>query len=189
MRLAAIDTSTALGSVALFEDGRLVAEQSQRVSNAHGESLLPMVSALFARTGWEPGDVARWGVGVGPGSFTGVRISVATAKGIAMTTGAEIVGVTPELPEVAVEAFRRFGRGRHPARLKSATALPMRWRKRPASRSCSRAPISAARMSSPSPNRPRRAGWRADAGPASGVRATPRDGSGRGAPAGRRSRR
>jgi ribonuclease VapC len=104
-------------------------------------------------------------------------------------TGAEIVGVTPELPEVAVEAFRRFGRGRHPARLKSATALPMRWRKRPASRSCSRAPISAARMSSPSPNRPRRAGWRADAGPASGVRATPRDGSGRGAPAGRRSRR
>jgi tRNA threonylcarbamoyladenosine biosynthesis protein TsaB len=60
-RLAAIDTSTVLGSVALFEDDRLVAEDTVRVSNAHGESLLPIV---------------------------------ATAKGIAIATGAALVGVT-----------------------------------------------------------------------------------------------
>jgi tRNA threonylcarbamoyladenosine biosynthesis protein TsaB len=100
-RLAAIDTSSVLGSVALFEGGSLVVEDARRVSNAHGESLLPMVSALFERVGWRPADVDRWGVGVGPGSFTGTRIALATAKGIVLATGAELVGVT-SLDAIAV---------------------------------------------------------------------------------------
>jgi tRNA threonylcarbamoyladenosine biosynthesis protein TsaB len=94
VRLAALDTSSELGSVALFEGRELVAEDARIVSNAHGESLLPIVDALFRRTGWLPSDVTRWVVDLGPGSFTGLRIGLATAKGIVLVTGAELVGVT-----------------------------------------------------------------------------------------------
>jgi tRNA threonylcarbamoyladenosine biosynthesis protein TsaB len=94
VKLAAFETSTAVGSVALFEGAALVAEDSRRAPYAHGETLLPMVDQLFARVGWRPRDVGRWAVGIGPGSFTGVRIGLGTIKGIVIATGAEVVGVT-----------------------------------------------------------------------------------------------
>jgi tRNA threonylcarbamoyladenosine biosynthesis protein TsaB len=93
-KLVALDSSTALGSIALVEDGRVVSSHEARVSNAHGESLLVALDDAMKRAGWRPRDVDVWACGVGPGSFTGVRIAVSTVKGVALATGARAIGVT-----------------------------------------------------------------------------------------------
>jgi tRNA threonylcarbamoyladenosine biosynthesis protein TsaB len=94
MKLVAIDTSTALGSIALAEDDRIVLTHEARASNAHGESLLVSLDEAMKKAGWRPRDVDVWACGIGPGSFTGVRIAVSTVKGIAFASGAKAVGVT-----------------------------------------------------------------------------------------------
>jgi tRNA threonylcarbamoyladenosine biosynthesis protein TsaB len=93
-RLVAMESSTARCSLALFEGSTLVAEEAPETPGPSAGALVSLLDALMARAGWGPAEVARWAVGVGPGSFTGVRVGVATAKGIALATGAELVGVT-----------------------------------------------------------------------------------------------
>jgi tRNA threonylcarbamoyladenosine biosynthesis protein TsaB len=93
MHVLAIDTSSHVGTVALLADGVLVAEWSARVRASHGESLLPYVAQVLEAGGIALSAVDLFAVGLGPGSFTGVRIGIATAKGLALAQQKPIVGV------------------------------------------------------------------------------------------------
>ncbi len=92
MRLLALDTSTPIGSVALLENGEIASRCTDR-PNAHAETLLGLIDQLFVTTGWQAAEVDRVVVGVGPGSFTGVRVGVALATGIARGLNVPLFGI------------------------------------------------------------------------------------------------
>jgi tRNA threonylcarbamoyladenosine biosynthesis protein TsaB len=92
MRVLAIDTSTELGSVAVC-DGVILAEESLRVRARHGDTILPMIARVLEQSGVEKRAIDLIAVGIGPGSFTGTRIGVATAKGLAIGLDKPMVGI------------------------------------------------------------------------------------------------
>jgi len=93
VRVLAIDTSSEIGAVALVEDGELRASIQARVQAQHGETLLPHVERVLAIADTSIAKLDLIAVGLGPGSFTGVRIGVATVKGLALAHGTPMVGV------------------------------------------------------------------------------------------------
>ncbi len=93
MRLLAIDTSTAVAGAALLQDGALVCEANLAGGLTHSQRLMDLVDRCMAWAGWQPGELDALAVVAGPGSFTGVRIGVATAKGMAMALGVPVVPV------------------------------------------------------------------------------------------------
>lgn len=92
MKLLTMDTSTPVCSVALTCGERLVAEQLLNLDTRHSSNLLEAVDTLLKAAGIELADLDGFGVALGPGSFTGVRIAVATAKGLALATGKPVTG-------------------------------------------------------------------------------------------------
>ncbi len=93
MRVLGIETSCVRGSVALLEAGAVVAEGSHSRANAHGESIQPLIEAALAEAGWARSQLDRIAVGVGPGSFTGLRVGIALALGIGEGLSVPVVGV------------------------------------------------------------------------------------------------
>lgn len=83
MKILALETSAVTASVAVTEDGRLLAQSFQNSGLTHSATLMPMVADLLKNTGLKAEDMDVIAVAVGPGSFTGVRIGVAAAKGLA----------------------------------------------------------------------------------------------------------
>ena len=94
MRLLAFETSAKAASVALFEDGKLLAEQYQNTGLTHSQTLLVMAEQLLAQCALIPQDIQAVAVANGPGSFTGVRIGAAAAKGFAWGREIPIYGVS-----------------------------------------------------------------------------------------------
>lgn len=83
MRILAFETSAKAASVALLEDGKLLGESYQNTGLTHSQTLLVMAEDLLKQCGKTVGDITAVAVAEGPGSFTGVRIGVAAAKGFA----------------------------------------------------------------------------------------------------------
>ena len=88
MLILAFETSAKAGSVALLEGGKLLGESYQNTGLTHSQTIMTMAEDLLKASGKTPQDVQAVAVAAGPGSFTGVRIGVAAAKGFAW--GAEI---------------------------------------------------------------------------------------------------
>jgi tRNA threonylcarbamoyladenosine biosynthesis protein TsaB len=88
-----IETSTRRGSVAAVLDGTTVGAFAHEAPNEHAERLLALIELLLAEVGWTRTSIDRIAVGVGPGSFTGLRVGIALAQGIALGLDRPLVGV------------------------------------------------------------------------------------------------
>jgi tRNA threonylcarbamoyladenosine biosynthesis protein TsaB len=106
MKVLALDTSTSHGSVALLDDGRVLLDEACISDRNHGCTLVP----LLQRARDLAGRFDCIAVGLGPGSYAGVRIAIATAMGLGMAMGARLVGI-PSVAAWECDAERHLAIG------------------------------------------------------------------------------
>ncbi|MEE8444838.1 MAG: tRNA (adenosine(37)-N6)-threonylcarbamoyltransferase complex dimerization subunit type 1 TsaB, partial [Alphaproteobacteria bacterium] len=109
VKLLAFDTAAGACSAALWADGRILAQESAEMARGHAERLMPMIASVMDRAGLAFGDLDAYAVTVGPGAFTGLRVGLAAARGLALAGDRPVLGVgTLEALAAAVpEAERR----------------------------------------------------------------------------------
>lgn len=93
MKILSIDTSMAICSVAILEDNKIIKEMHNYSEKEHSETLMPMIDELFKSTNLTLDDIGLIACSVGPGSFTGIRIGIATVKAFADAKNIPVVGV------------------------------------------------------------------------------------------------
>jgi tRNA threonylcarbamoyladenosine biosynthesis protein TsaB len=92
--ILALDSASAALSLALYDGVEVIAEQTWRTENHHSRELAPSVAALFAQARLRPADLSAVAVCCGPGSYSGLRVGVALAKGLAAAQRLPLVGVS-----------------------------------------------------------------------------------------------
>lgn len=92
--LLSLDTATRHSGIALYDGQQIVAELNWRSVDAQTTELLPRLEQIMAWSGVQPADLAAIAVSLGPGSFTGVRVAVSLAKGMALAADLPLLGVS-----------------------------------------------------------------------------------------------
>ncbi len=113
MKVLGIDTSTKVATIAIIDEEELIGEYSLSKDMSHSEKLMPMVKEVLENIDLKIGDIDLYTVGLGPGSFTGLRIGAATIKSFAHLFNKPIIGVST-LESLAYNLY-----------LSKATIMPM----------------------------------------------------------------
>ena len=108
MNIAAIDSSGLVASVAILKDDIMLAQYSVNYKKTHSQTLLPMLSEITKMTEFDLESVDAIAVAKGPGSFTGLRIGSATAKGLGQALDKPII----EVPTLDAMAYQLYGANR-----------------------------------------------------------------------------
>ncbi|MGB3810472.1 MAG: tRNA (adenosine(37)-N6)-threonylcarbamoyltransferase complex dimerization subunit type 1 TsaB [Parvibaculum sp.] len=94
MPLLALDTAQGALSAAILDGERILAHRFEVRTRGHAEELMPMIEAVLADASLTPGDLTALAVTIGPGTFTGLRVGLAAARGLALARALPLVGVT-----------------------------------------------------------------------------------------------
>jgi tRNA threonylcarbamoyladenosine biosynthesis protein TsaB len=105
--LLSLDTATRHSGIALYDGQQIVAELNWHSVDAQTTELLPRLEQVMAWSGVQPAGLAALAVSIGPGSFTGLRVALSLAKGMALAHGLPLIGV----PTLDATAYPHLGCG------------------------------------------------------------------------------
>lgn len=94
MKILAVDSSSVTASVAILEDNKIISEFFINAGLTHSQTLAPMIESALINSATEISDIDLFSATIGPGSFTGLRIGLATIKGMALALNKPCVGVS-----------------------------------------------------------------------------------------------